>query len=279
MALKKIRFMDTSFRDGFQSVYGARVLTKDFLPAFEASLEAGIKHFEFGGGARFQSLYFYCQEDAFDMMDTLAKIAGPGIDLQTLSRGISVVALKQQPRDIIDLHAKMFKKHGTTYIRNFDALNDMRNLEYSGQCITNHGLHHQVAVALMGLPPGIKDRTVHTPEFYAEKVEDILKRGIPFNSMVFKDATGTTPPQVVKDTVKKAREILGKDATIWFHTHDTAGIGTTQCLAAIEGGADTCRIVCVEPKRGVVANNFTRLSNGFFYHIWRRCSGCIFENN
>ena len=230
--------MDTSFRDGFQSVYGARVLTKDFLPAFEASLEAGIKHFEFGGGARFQSLYFYCQEDAFDMMDTLAKIAGPGIDLQTLSRGISVVALKQQPRDIIDLHAKMFKKHGTTVIRNFDALNDMRNLEYSGQCITNHGLHHQVAVALMGLPPGIKDRTVHTPEFYAEKVEDILKRNIPFNSMVFKDATGTTPPQVVKDTVKKAREILGKDATIWFHTHDTAGIGTTQCLAAIEGGAD-----------------------------------------
>jgi pyruvate carboxylase subunit B len=238
MALKKIRFMDTSFRDGFQSVYGARVITKDFLPAFEASLEAGIKHFEFGGGARFQSLYFYCQEDAFDMMDTLAKIAGPGIDLQTLSRGISVVALKQQPRDIIDLHAKMFKKHGTTIIRNFDALNDMRNLEYSGERIVHHGLHHQISVALMGLPPGIKDKTVHTAEFYASKVEDIVKRGIPYNSLVFKDASGTCPPQIVKDSVKKAREILGKDATIWFHTHDTAGIGIAQNMAAIEGGAD-----------------------------------------
>jgi pyruvate carboxylase subunit B len=238
MALKKIRFMDTSFRDGFQSVYGARVITKDFLPAFEASLEAGIKHFEFGGGARFQSLYFYCQEDAFDMMDTLAKIAGPGIDLQTLSRGISVVALKQQPRDIIDLHAKMFKKHGTTIIRNFDALNDMRNLDYSGHCITNHGVHHQIAVALMGLPPGIKDNTVHTADFYADKVEDILKREIPFNSLVFKDASGTTPPQIVKDSIKKAREILGKDATIWFHTHDTAGIGISQIIAAVEAGAN-----------------------------------------
>jgi pyruvate carboxylase subunit B len=238
MALKKIRFMDTSFRDGFQSVYGARVLTKDFLPAFEASLEAGIKHFEFGGGARFQSLYFYCREDAFDMMDTLAKIAGPGIDLQTLSRGISVVALKQQPRDIIDLHAKMFKKHGTTIIRNFDALNDMRNLDYSGRCITNHGVHHQIAVALMGLPPGIKDNTVHTADFYADKVEDILKREIPFNSLVFKDASGTTPPQIVKDSIKKAREILGRDATIWFHTHDTAGIGISQIMAAVEAGAD-----------------------------------------
>jgi len=238
MALKKIRFMDTSFRDGFQSVYGARVITKDFLPAFDASLEAGIKHFEFGGGARFQSLYFYTQEDAFDMMDTLRKHAGPDVDLQTLSRGISVVALKQQPRDIIDLHAKMFKKHGTTTIRNFDALNDMYNLDYSGRCITNHGVHHQIAIALMGLPPGIKDNTVHTAEFYASKIEEILERGIPFDSLVLKDASGTTPPQIVKDTVKKAREILGKDATIWFHTHDTAGLGTTQIMAAVEAGAD-----------------------------------------
>ena len=58
--MKKIKFMDTSFRDGFQSCYGARVLTKDFLPAVEASVEAGIHHFEAGGGARFQSLFFYC---------------------------------------------------------------------------------------------------------------------------------------------------------------------------------------------------------------------------
>ena len=57
---KKIDVMLTAFRDGFQSVYGARVLTKDFLPALPAALDAGIRHFEAGGGARFQSLYFYC---------------------------------------------------------------------------------------------------------------------------------------------------------------------------------------------------------------------------
>lgn len=39
---KKIKFMYTAFRDGFQSVYGARVLTKDFLPAIEAARDAGI---------------------------------------------------------------------------------------------------------------------------------------------------------------------------------------------------------------------------------------------
>ncbi|MDC7247284.1 MAG: biotin attachment protein, partial [Sphaerochaetaceae bacterium] len=65
--MKKVNFMCTAFRDGFQSVYGARVFTKDFMPAVAAAKEAGINHFEAGGGARFQSLYFYTNEDAFAM--------------------------------------------------------------------------------------------------------------------------------------------------------------------------------------------------------------------
>ena len=123
MALKKIQFMDTSFRDGFQSVFGARVITEDFLPALEASVEAGIMHYESGGGARFQSLFFYCNESAFDMMDKFRETAGPDVNLQTLARGINVVGLAQQPKDIIKMHAELFKKHGVTTIRNFVSFN------------------------------------------------------------------------------------------------------------------------------------------------------------
>ena len=104
--------MITAFRDGFQSAYGARVFTKDFLPAVEAAVDAGLTHFEAGGGARFQSLFFYCNENAFDMMDAFRKAAGTEANLQTLARGINVVGLDSQPRDVIDLHARMFKKHG-----------------------------------------------------------------------------------------------------------------------------------------------------------------------
>lgn len=85
MAKKFIDIMDTSFRDGFQSVFGARVLMEDFFPAVEAACEAGITHFEFGGGARFQSLYFYLNEDAFEMMDKFRAIVGKKANLQTLA--------------------------------------------------------------------------------------------------------------------------------------------------------------------------------------------------
>ena len=238
MALKKIQFMDTSFRDGFQSVFGARVITDDFLPALEASVEAGITHFESGGGARFQSLFFYCNESAFDMMDRFRAAAGADVNLQTLARGINVVGLSQQPRDIIDMHARLFKKHGVTTIRNFDALNDMRNLEYSGQCIHEAGLKHQISIALMALPPDTEGQGAHTAEFYLEKLNEILTCGVPFDSIVFKDASGTCTPRIVHDTIKGARDKVGQDTVLWFHTHDTAGQGIACMTAAIEADVD-----------------------------------------
>ena len=232
--MKKIRFMDTSFRDGFQSCYGARVLTPDFLPALEASVEAGIRHFEAGGGARFQSLFFYCNESAFDMMGKFREVAGEDADLQTLARGINVVALSQQPKNVIDLHAKLFRKHGITTIRNFDALNDVRNLEYSGECIKKHGLRHQIVITLMDLPPDCSG--AHTVEFYLEKLKRILDSGIPFDSICFKDASGTANPRKVYETVKEARRAVPEETVLWFHTHDTAGTGVSQNLAAVEAG-------------------------------------------
>ena len=233
---KKIPFMCTAFRDGFQSVYGARVLTKDFLPALAAARDAGIDYFEAGGGARFQSLYFYCNEDAFDMMDQFRATAGPSANLQTLARGVNVVGLESQSSDIIRLHAELFKKHGITTIRNFDALNDVENLVYSGQCIADAGLKHQVCVTLMELPPGCEG--AHTSEFYIDRVRQILDADIPFDSICFKDASGTAVPSKVHDTVKQARQILPAGTFIHFHTHETAGISVQANLAALDAGAD-----------------------------------------
>ena len=233
---KKVTFMCTAFRDGFQSVYGARVLTKDFLPALEATRDAGIDYFEAGGGARFQSLYFYCNEDAFDMMDQFRATAGPKANLQTLARGVNVVGLESQSSDIVKLHAELFKKHGITTIRNFDALNDVQNLVYSGQCIVDAGLKHQVCVTLMALPPGCEG--AHDADFYANRLQQILDADIPFDSVCFKDASGTAVPSIVHETIKRARKILPGGTFIHFHTHETAGISVQANVAALDAGAD-----------------------------------------
>ncbi len=237
MSKKTVKYMMTAFRDGFQSVIGARVLSKDFLPCVAEAYDAGVRWFEAGGGARFQSCYFYCQEDAFDVMDKF-RAAAPEADLQTLSRGVNVVGLESQPSDMIKLHAQMFKKHGMSSIRNFDALNDVDNLKWSGQCIHDAGLKHEVVVTMMGLPPGIDNQGTHTPEFYAERLRKIMDSGIPFDRVCFKDASGTSTPHTVYETMKAARKLLGDKVHIQFHSHETAGNGVACYLAALKGGAD-----------------------------------------
>lgn len=226
--------MDTTFRDGFQSVFGARVAMDDFLPAVSAAREAGISHFEFGGGARFQSLFFYLNENAFDMMDKFREAAGKDAVLQTLSRGVNTVTLDTGSREIVDLHAKMFAKHNTDVIRNFDALNDVKNLEFSAQSIKKHGAKHEVVVTMMDLPAGLEG--AHDAAFYERILREILDAGIPYDSVCFKDASGTSSPQKVYETIKMARRLLGDETHIRLHTHETAGVSVACYLAALEAG-------------------------------------------
>ncbi len=236
MAKKYIDVMDTTFRDGFQSVFGGRVLMDDFLPAVEVARETGITHFEFGGGARFQSLFFYLQENAFEMMQRFREAAGPEANLQILARGINTVMLDTASREMIDLFAKLFAKYETTTVRNFDALNDIRNLEFSGAAIKKHGMMHEVVVTLMDLPPGCTG--AHDAAFYKKKVIEILDSGIEFDSIAFKDASGTSSPAKIYETIRMARELLGDDMHIRLHTHETAGVSVACYLAALEAGAD-----------------------------------------
>lgn len=228
--------MCTAFRDGFQSVFGSRILSKDYLSVVPEAVKAGLTHIESGGGAAFQSAFFYTNENAFQVMDDFRRAAGPQANLQTLARGVNVVGLDSQSSEIIKLHAELFKKHGVSTIRNFDALNDPDNLLYSAQCIKNAGLKHQLCIAMMSLPPG--HANAHTPEFYEQTLKKFIKAKIPFDSLCVKDASGTSVPAVVFETIRRARRCVGERISIEFHSHETAGVGLACYLAAIQAGAD-----------------------------------------
>lgn len=236
MGKKLIKVMDTSFRDGFQSCIGARIFTKDYIPAIEAAVNAGIRHFESGGGALFQSLVYYANENPFENMDMVRQAVGNDVELQTLSRGVNLICLKSQSSDIIDLNMKLFKKHGVNTIRNFDALNDVNNLIYSANAIKNNGMNHEVTITMMELPPGCVG--AHTAEFYIDRLRQILDSGLPFDRLAFKDASGTSSPNKVYETIKQARALLGNDIPIRFHSHETAGVSVLAYKAALDAGAD-----------------------------------------
>ncbi|MBE0557895.1 MAG: biotin attachment protein, partial [Proteobacteria bacterium] len=228
--------MFTPFRDGLQSSFGGKVRLADFLPAMKASVEAGIRHFEFGGGARFQAPLFYLGEDPFETMQKIRDAVGPGIDLQILTRSVSGVTLTTQSIEALTLQAKLMKESGTTWDRNFDYMNDVRNLVNTGKPIVDVGMHHQVAIALMGLP--FKSDKVHTAAFYIGIGKQLLDSGLHIDSICLKDASGTTDPKTVFDAVVGLRKMMPPDMPLWLHTHDTASMAVACYMAGIQGGVD-----------------------------------------
>ncbi|MBD3168832.1 MAG: biotin attachment protein [candidate division Zixibacteria bacterium] len=248
---KTIRVMFTPFRDGLQSSFGGKVRLQDFLPAMEASAkEAEIKHFEFGGGARYQAPYFYLGEDPFETMQKIRDAVGPEVDLQILTRSVSGVTLTTQSIEALQLQAKLMKQYGTTWDRNFDYMNDSDNLVKTGQPIVDSGMHHQVCIALMGLP--FKSDKVHTAEFYVNIAKKLLDSGIKIDSICMKDASGTTDPKTCYETAKGLRKIMPPEMFLWQHTHDTASMAVACYMAGIEGGVDGIDLSCRPMASGTV---------------------------
>ena len=233
---KKIRVMFTPFRDGLQSSFGGKVRLNDFLGAVELSAEAGIRHFEFGGGARFQAPIFYLGENPFECMRKFKEAAGPGADLQILTRSVSGVTLTTQSPEGLALQGKMMAAAGTTWDRNFDYMNDVRNLINTGKPIVDAGMHHQCVIALMGLP--FESDKVHTSEFYVNIGRQILEGDVQVDSICLKDASGTTDPMTIYKTAVEMKKLMPPEMPLWMHTHDTASTAVSCYQAAIHGGCD-----------------------------------------
>jgi pyruvate carboxylase subunit B len=233
---RRVRVMFTPFRDGLQSTFGGKVRLEDVLPAMEASAELGIRHFEFGGGALFQAPLFYLGRNPFENMRRMRHAVGPDADLQILTRSVSGVTLTTQSPEALALQGRLMSAAGTTWDRNFDYMNDVRNLVRTGKPIVDAGMHHQAVIALMGLP--FQSDRVHTPEFYIEIGKKLLASDIRVDSICLKDASGTTDPATIYHTALGLKKIMPPEMPLWMHTHDTAATGVACYMAAIHGGAD-----------------------------------------
>jgi len=228
--------MLTPFRDGLQSSFGGKVRLDDFLPAMVAAAQAGVRHMEFGGGARFQAPVFYLGENPFETMQKMREAVGPDVDLQILTRSVSGVTLTTQSIEALSLQAKLMKQYGTTWDRNFDYMNDVRNLVKTGKPIVEAGMHHQASIALMGLP--FHSDKVHTADFYFDIGRKLLESDVHIDSLCLKDASGTTDPKTIYDTVIRLKKIMPPEMPLWLHTHDTASMAVACYMAGIQGGVD-----------------------------------------
>jgi oxaloacetate decarboxylase alpha subunit/pyruvate carboxylase subunit B len=229
MSTKPVLCNNTVLRDGHQSMAATRMATAQMLEPAPILDEMGFAGLETWGGATIDSCLRYLNENPFDRLRTLKKIA-PKTPQLMLLRGQNIVQYASFPDDVVETFVRLTCENGQDILRIFDALNDVRNLQTAIQATKKHGKHARGELCYTISP-------VHTVENFVKMGVELEKMGC--DSIGIKDMSGIIQPQIAFRLVEELKSKVGIPITL--HTHDTAGLGAASYLAAIDAGVD-----CVE---------------------------------
>ena len=155
-----VKIVDTSLRDGHQSLLATRLRVEDVLPVAEILDKAGYHALEVWGGAVFDSCIRFLDEDPWERLRLIRK-ACPNTKLQMLFRGQNILGYRHYSDELVELFVKKSLENGIDIIRVFDALNDLRNLKCAVESTKKYNGHCQIALSYTTSP-------VHTVEYYVE---------------------------------------------------------------------------------------------------------------
>ena len=242
---KPIKFTDTTFRDGHQSLLATRFRTEDILPFMERMDQMGYFALEVWGGATFDTTHRFLGDDPWERIRTIKALLKKTPTMMLL-RGQNLVGYRNYADDVSYRFVRYAAEAGVDIFRVFDALNDQRNWEVSVKALMDakkEGLmaHFQAAVCY-----SLTQRRMGGPIFNLKYYVDFAKRSVDMgaDSFCLKDMAGMCSPNDAYAIVKALKETI--KIPVEFHTHYTSGQGSMSYLKAIEAGVDMVD-TCLSP--------------------------------
>jgi pyruvate carboxylase subunit B len=240
-----IKFTDTTFRDGHQSLLATRMRSEDIIPFMERMDQMGYFALEVWGGATFDTTHRFLGDDPWERISTIKGILKKTPTMMLL-RGQNLVGYRNYADDLTYRFVRYAAEAGVDIFRVFDALNDMRNWEVSVKALMDakkEGLmaHFQAAVCY-----SLTQRRMGGPIFNLEYYVDFAKKSedMGADSFVLKDMAGMVSPNDAYAIIKALKETI--KIPVEFHTHYTSGQGSMSYLKAVEAGVDVLD-TCLSP--------------------------------
>jgi len=224
--MKKIKIIETAFRDAHQSLLATRMRTRDMLPIAEKMDSVGYFSLEAWGGATFDTCIRYLNEDPWERLVQLKDVVKK-TPLQMLLRGQNLVGYKHYPDDVVRNFVEKSYENGIDVFRIFDALNDIRNMELAIKVAKEQGAHVQGTISYTTSP-------VHTLDKYVEFAKELEISGC--DSVTIKDMAGLISPRDTYEIVTTLKDET--DLLINLHCHCTSGMTPMSYYAACEAGVD-----------------------------------------
>jgi pyruvate/oxaloacetate carboxyltransferase/biotin carboxyl carrier protein len=240
-----IKFTDTTFRDGHQSLLATRMRSEDIIPFMERMDQMGYFALEVWGGATFDTTHRFLGDDPWERIRTIKGILKKTPTMMLL-RGQNLVGYRNYADDVTYRFVRYAAEAGVDIFRVFDALNDMRNWEVAVKALMDakkEGLmaHFQAAVCY-----SLTQRRMGGPIFNLEYYVNFAKKSeaMGADSFVLKDMAGMCSPNDAYAIIKGMKETI--KIPVEFHTHYTSGQGSMSYLKAIEAGVDVVD-TCLSP--------------------------------
>ena len=223
--MAKLEIMDTTIRDGQQSLWATRMSIGDMLPILPKMDRVGYWAIEAWGGATFDTCLRFLDENPWDRLRSI-KAKTPNTRLSMLSRGQNLVGYKHYSREVCSRFIHAAHKNGIDVFRVFDALNDIRNVVDNADAIKECGAHFEGAISYTMSP-------VHTLDSFLEYGQQLKELGA--DSIAIKDMAGMLTPYRTERMVKAFNAEIG--LPIHVHCHYVGGMAPANIIKAAEAGA------------------------------------------
>ncbi|MEW5733228.1 MAG: pyruvate carboxylase subunit B [Thermodesulfobacteriota bacterium] len=231
-AKNPVKIEDLTLRDGHQSLFATRGRTEDMIPVAELMDEVGFWAVETWGGATFDTMHRFLNEDPWERIRTLKRYIKK-TPFSMLLRAQNLVGYRNYADDLCEAFVMRAAENGMDIFRTFDALNDYRNFEVVVPAIKRAGKHFQGCICYSLTEPRLGG-PVYNLDYYVGKAKDLIDMGA--DTICVKDMAGLMAPYDAYRLIKAIKKAV--TVPVHLHSHYTSGMAQMTHLKAIEAGVD-----------------------------------------
>ena len=225
---REIRIIDTTLRDGHQSLWATRMRTDHILSLASDFDQAGFSQIDLMAPIQFDVSVRYLKEDPWDRV-RLAHKHAPNARFRALIRSKNIASFDFLADDVIEAWVERLYANGFRVIGSFDGLNDIDNIAPGLIRAKELGASTFGALSFCESP-------VHTDELYFAKARELLDK-TDVDAVMLKDAGGLLTPERIRTLVPAIKEVIG-DRPLELHSHCLTALAPLVYLEAVELGCD-----------------------------------------
>lgn len=221
-----IEFVDETFRDGQQSLWGMRMQAGMALPIAGNLDRTGFRRIEMAGSNYFEVMVRYCRENPWHGMDALVE-AMPRTTIRSGMRANAMGTFRTSPDAVMDAWMRQLCRHGVRSFWIYDLLYNMDKMLRLAKIAKEFGAE-VVGSLMFTLSP------VHDDAYYADKA-DKLSASPDVDTLLLYDTAGVLSKERMA-TLLPAIKAHARGKPIEFHANNLLGQSAKNYCDAIDYG-------------------------------------------